>query len=402
MRDGDSSQLRVLVVDDQEHVRQWVRRVLESVGIREVTEAADGLEALAAVTRPGASFDLILCDLRMPGRDGIETIRALAALGLDSAIAIMSVEEERVIETAGMLAEVQGLRMLGTIAKPLTAEKLTPLLERMRETPPPALIGDTPALEADLRKAFERDELHLLYQPKIEMRTGRFAGVEALVRWKHPVLGLFQPASFLPLVEGSEDYSAFLTEFALREAIACAGRWTKAGRELPMAINLSVRAFDRLDLPERIERLAHEAEVGAGSITIEVTETRLEQNAVRLIDVAARVRLKGFALSIDDFGTGQSGLSKLQRLPFNELKIDRQFVHGCATSSTKRSVVEASLALARSLKMRSVAEGVQQRPDWDVLVNLGCDLMQGFFIARPMSEEGLEGWVAQWTLRGGV
>jgi EAL domain-containing protein (putative c-di-GMP-specific phosphodiesterase class I) len=120
---------------------------------------------------------------------------------------------------------------------------------------------------------------------------------------------------------------------------------------------------------------------------------------VRLIDVATRLRLKGFTLSIDDFGTGQSGLSKLQKLPFNELKIDRQFVNGCSQSTTQRSVVEASLALARSLKMVSVAEGVQDRPDWDLLGQLGCDVVQGYFIARPMSEEGLEAWTTQWTLR---
>ena len=117
-----------------------------------------------------------------------------------------------------------------------------------------------------------------------------------------------------------------------------------------------------------------------------------------MIDVAARLRLKGFRLSIDAFGTGESGLSKLQKLPFNEMKIDRRFVDGCSTSSTKRSVVEASLALARNLKMTSLAEGVQQRPDWDLLDELGCDVMQGFFIARPMSEEGLEAWSAQWAL----
>src|ERR1035437_6305209 len=103
-------------------------------------------------------------------------------------------------------------------------------------------------------------------------------------------------------------------------------------------------------------------------------------------------------LSIDDFGTGQSGLSQLQRLPFSELKIDRRFVDGCSTSSTKRSVVEASLTLARNLKMTSVAKGVQQRPDWDLLDELGCDMIQGFMIARPMTEEGLEAWAAQWAL----
>jgi EAL domain-containing protein (putative c-di-GMP-specific phosphodiesterase class I) len=297
-----------------------------------------------------------------------------------------------------MLAEVQGLRMLGTIAKPLSVEKLEPILERMRQAPGQGVDDTVIAPERDFENAFKRAELFFLYQPKVWMRTGKFAGVEALVRWKHPVLGLLQPASFVAGMEGDDRHDSALTDFALGEAIACAGRWHEAGRELPMAINLSIRAFDRFDLPERIESLARDAHVPPALITLEVAETQVGSEATRMIDVAARLRLKGFRLSIDAFGTGESGLSKLQKLPFNEMKIDRRFVDGCSTSSTKRSVVEASLALARNLKMTSLAEGVQQRPDWDLLDELGCDVMQGFFIARPRSEEGLEAWSAQWAL----
>jgi EAL domain-containing protein (putative c-di-GMP-specific phosphodiesterase class I) len=395
----DPGSLKVLIVDDQSHVRNWVRTVLKHAGVNDVTEASDGSEALTAVTHPGAWFDLILCDLRMPERDGIEVIRAFAALGIESAIAIMSVEEERVIETAGMLAEVQGLRLLGTVSKPLTGEKLMMLFDKMHAAAPQRPDEHRMAPEGDLTNAFIRQELQLVYQPKIWMRTGKFAGVESLVRWKHPALGLFHPNSFVPLMEGSDDLSASLTEFSLRESIACVGRWREAGRELRVAINLSARAFDRLDLPERINAMCLEHKVEPECITLELTETYVARDAVRLIDVATRLRLKGFTLSIDDFGTGQSGLSKLQKLPFNELKIDRQFVSGCSQSSSQRSVVEASLALAHSLKMISVAEGVQHRPDWDLLNQLGCDVMQGYFIARPMSEEGLEAWAMQWMMR---
>jgi EAL domain-containing protein (putative c-di-GMP-specific phosphodiesterase class I) len=311
----------------------------------------------------------------------------------------MSVEEERIIETAGMLAEVQGLRLLGTVAKPLTREKLEALFRKMNEGTKTEAQDAKMAPEADLANAFGRQELQLVYQPKISMRTGKFAGVESLVRWKHPALGMFQPSSFVPQIEGSEALSASLTEFSLRESIACVGRWREAGRELRMAVNLSARAFEALDLPERANAICLEHHVEPDWITLELTETYVARDAVRLIDVATRLRLKGFTLSIDDFGTGQSGLSKLQKLPFNELKIDRQFVNGCSHSGTQRSVVEASLALARSLKMVSVAEGVQYRPDWDLLNQLGCDMMQGFFIARPMSEEGLEAWAVQWMMR---
>jgi EAL domain-containing protein (putative c-di-GMP-specific phosphodiesterase class I) len=311
----------------------------------------------------------------------------------------MSVEEERVIESAGVLAEVQGLRMLGTISKPLAPEKLAPILARMREVPGGQADPAVLAPERDFRNAFDRTELFLQYQPKVWMRTGKFAGVEALARWKHPELGVLQPASFVPAMDDDDRYHAPLAEFSLREALACAGRWHGAGRDLGIAINLSVRSFDRLDLPERIASLALDAHVPAAFITLEVPETHVVRASAAMIDVGTRLRLKGFRLCIDQFGTGQSGLSNLKQLPFNELKIDRSFVHGCSTSSAKRAVVEASLSLARNLKMTAVAAGIQQRPDWNLLDELGCDVMQGFFIARPMSEEGLEAWAAQWTLQ---
>lgn len=392
----DISRLRVLIVDDQVHVRRWTRSILRQAGITDVTDVGDGREAIAAVTKPGGWYDVILCDLHMPERDGIETIRAFAALALESAIVIMSIEDERVIETVGLLAEVQGLHLLGTVSKPLTPEKLGALLSRLRDVPHTPSLQTEIAPAKDLADAFGEGELLMVYQPKIWTRSGAFAGVEALVRWKHPQLGLFKPAAFLAHIEASDDFSADLVEFTLSSAIASAGRWRKAGRDLPVAVNLSARAFDQLDLPERIEAVCRTADVPTKLVTLEVTETQVERDGVRMIDVATRLRLKGFHLSIDDFGTGQSGLSKLQRLPFDELKIDRQFAHGCASSATQRSVVEASLALARSLKMTSVAEGIQHRRDSELLHELGCDVLQGYMIGRPVTEEALHEWLADW------
>lgn len=395
----DFSLFRVLVIDDQQHVITWVRNVLKKMGITEVTDVCDGRDALAAVTAPGAWFDLILCDLNMPERDGIETIRTFGALGLESGIVIMSVEEERVIEKAGMLAGVQGLRIAGTIQKPLTAAKLTPILRRLREVPGSAADDMVRAPGTDFRDAFGHSQLFFQYQPRIWMRSGKFAGVEALVRWKHPGLGVLQPATFVSAMQEDEVHGGRLTDFSLRETIGCAGRWHDVGRELPVSINLPARAFDRLDLPERLEWLAREAHVPPAQVTLEVTEIEVTRDAVRLIDIATRLRLKRFNLAIDNFGTGDATSPRLQMLPFNELKLDRSIVHGCSTSAAQRAVVEASLTYARNLKMTSVAVGIQQRPDWDLLADLGCDMMQGFLIARPMSEEGLEAWTAQRMLK---
>lgn len=393
--------VRVLVIDDQPEVRSAVCDVLRDLGVSDITEAGSGRSALTLVNAPGEHFDLILCDLQMPDRDGIEVIRSFAALGIDAAVVIMSVEQERVIEIAGTLASLQGLRMLGTIRKPVTADNLSPILQLVAQAKPALRLETASAPEADIGEAFVRRELQLFYQPKIVLRSRQVAGVEALIRWKHPTLGMFQPAAFMPALERSDHYSSLLTEFSLAEAIAFAGRSRQDGQVLDMAINLSARAFDLLDLPERVEAMAAVASVPTESITLEITETEIVRNIVRLGDVAMRLHLKGFRLSVDDFGMGESGLAQLQKAPFNEIKIDREFANGCAKSKLKRSVVEASIALARTLKMTSVAEGVQDKEDLDVLATLDCDVIQGFIFARPMSEEVVTEWVAQWRLQNG-
>lgn len=388
---------RVLVIDDQEHVRRWARRVLTGMGFANIAEAEDGRTALAMVTAPGATFDLILCDLKMPNTDGIELIRAFSAMRLDTAVVLLSMEPERVLETSALLAQEQGLRVLGALAKPLTAEKLEPLLNA--DAKAGAAAPGSAAIDRDaLRSALQAGTLYLLYQPKISMQTGRVVGVEALARWKHPELGAAMPEVFVPLCEESDALSRWLLDYVVAEALAFAKRAREGGLDLDVAINVHPGAFDDISLPDRLAGVVAAAGVPADKVTLEITERSVASDAVRMLDVAARLRLKGFNLAIDDFGTGHSGLAQLRRLPFNQLKIDHQFVNGSADSATKRSVVEASVALARNLQMTSVAEGVQHRPEWDLLQSLGCEEMQGFFTGRPMTEEGFSAWAAQWNL----
>lgn len=388
---------RVLVIDDQEHVRRWAHRVLTGMGFEHIAEAEDGRAALAAVTAPGATFDLILCDLKMPNTDGIELIRAFSAMRLDTAVVLLSMEPERVLETSALLAQEQGLRVLGALAKPLTAEKLEPLLRadaKAGTTAPGATAIDPDTL----RVALMEGTLYLLYQPKISMQTGRVVGVEALARWKHPELGSAAPDAFVPLCEESEPLARWLLDFVLAEGLEFAKRARDSGMDLDVAINVHPGAFDDITLPDRIAAVVAAAGVSPDKVTLEITERSVASDAVRMLDVAARLRLKGFNLAIDDFGTGHSGLAQLRRLPFNQLKIDHQFVNGSAESATKRSVVEASVALARNLQMTSIAEGVQHRLEWDLLQSLGCEEMQGFFTGRPMTEDGFAAWAAQWNL----
>jgi EAL domain-containing protein (putative c-di-GMP-specific phosphodiesterase class I) len=388
--------LTALIIDDQEHVRRWVGRVLREMGIDAVTEAGGGQEAFALIAAPGAAFDVIICDLKMPEFDGIQLVRSMALLGVESAVILSSVESERVLETSALLAEERGLRLLGVIAKPITPEKLGPLLQTL-DAPVPVRRPAPPMSREALRRELPKGSLSLVYQPKIAIATGRVVGVEALARWRHPELGNRDPDTFVQLCEEEPRLGAWLLEFTLANAIGFAARRRERGEDLEVAVNIHAGAFDDLDLPERIEALAQAHGVPANRLILELTERSVAQDAVGMLDVATRLRLKGFGLAIDDFGTGHSGLAQLRRLPFNQIKIDRQFVHGSADSSSKRSVVEASVALARNLGMTSVAEGVQRRAEWELLRQLGCEQMQGYYVARAMSEEGLQAWSTQWN-----
>ncbi len=388
--------LRALIIDDQREVRVAVRDALFESGVTDVVEASSGLAALALVKSAERPFDVILCDLQMPDRDGIEVLRDLSALGVRAAVIIMSVEDYRVIEIAGTLASLQGLYMLGTVQKPVLPDVLSQMLSGISS---PAARDDAaivPLSPEAFAEAFSTDDLVLHYQPQLDRATRQLLGAEALVRWNHATRGLMYPKEFMPEVERSDEVAAALTRFALAEAIAFAGRMQRRGLPIAVSINLFARDFEQLDLPDRIARLAQDAGVPPDHITLEITETDVVGNMVRMADVALRLHLKGFRLSVDDFGTGESGLAQLKNAPFSELKIDKEFIDGCSDSTLKRSVTYTCVGLAGRLGMETVAEGVQNQRDIHTLEELGCDRFQGFFFARPMSEGDFIVWASEW------
>ena len=172
-----------------------------------------------------------------------------------------------------------------------------------------------------------------------------------------------------------------------------------AGLEIPVAINVSMDNLAALDFPDVVARLANEAGVGLNTVVLEVTESRLMKDARGPLEILTRLRLKRIGLSIDDFGTGHSSLAQLRDIPFDELKLDRSFVGGAARDPALRAIIESTLVMAHQLDMKVVAEGVEDRCDWDFLRGLGCDVAQGYFIGRPMPATELPAWRAGWETR---
>jgi predicted signal transduction protein with EAL and GGDEF domain len=253
-------------------------------------------------------------------------------------------------------------------------------------------------LESALHKAVERNELVLHYQPKVHVGTSTVVAVEALMRWRREGV-LVQPSEFIPLAEET-GLIVPMSEWAIAEVARQIGLWRDVhGVELSVAVNLPSRAFERSDLVDLVRSAAERHGLAPHALALEITETGLMQNLDRVIPDLHRLTQIGVAIAIDDFGTGYSSLAYLTQLPIRELKIDRSFVRELGIKRQSAAVVTAVIALARSLDLRVVAEGVETAQQRDVLLHLGCDEMQGNLFACAMSAEELVRWLPAWSPR---
>jgi diguanylate cyclase (GGDEF)-like protein/PAS domain S-box-containing protein len=253
---------------------------------------------------------------------------------------------------------------------------------------------DRLALLGELRNAIDNDELLLHYQPKLDLRDGKLIGVEALVRWQHPQRGFMPPMEFIPLAEQTgliHPLSRWVLEAALKQHQA----WRRVGIDVPVAVNLSRRTLHDPQLPAMVADALARWDVAAGALVLEITESSLMADPVRAGENLSQLRGLGVRISIDDFGTGYSSLASLKNLSVDELKIDQSFVQAMASDVSSRAIVRAIIDLADALKLRVVAEGVEDRATWDVLAGLGCEIAQGYFLSRPLAADTLEAWLVQ-------
>ncbi len=251
------------------------------------------------------------------------------------------------------------------------------------------------ALENDLRRALERAEFVVHYQPQVAAATGRFTGVEALVRWQHPELGLVPPMEFIPLAEDT-GLIVPLGEWVLRAACAQSKAWHEDGlASLRVAVNLSARQFEQPDLLEMIARVLAETGLNPRCLELELTESSVMKNAEASARVLREMKRMGIQVSIDDFGTGYSSLSYLNRFPLDKLKIDQSFVRRMLANESDAAIVRAVITLAHSLKLKVVAEGVETKEQLAFLHLLKCDEMQGYLFSRPLAADAFEQWLAE-------
>jgi EAL domain-containing protein (putative c-di-GMP-specific phosphodiesterase class I)/CheY-like chemotaxis protein len=389
----------ILLLDDDPFMLSIQGLMLQGMGYADVSTARSGHEALQQLLANPQAVDVIVCDLNMPEMDGIDFLQSVNAGPFCGSVILLSGEGARVMHTVQKLLGGGRLQVLGSLEKPAAPAAMRSLLERWKpmEATPPAASAHIYSAD-DIHAANRDGQWVLHYQPKVDLQSGALAGMEALVRWQHPLHGLVYPDQFIHVAEDCGAIGA-LTDWVFREATRQLAQWRGSGLPVVMAVNVSMENLSQPGFALRVGALVREAGVSPQDITLEITESRLMSPAPAPLESLVRLRLQRFGLSIDDFGTGHSSLAQLRDVPFTELKVDRGFVHGAGGNPIIRPMLEGSIGIAKRLGMLSVAEGVENEDDWHLVRDSGCDLAQGYFIGRPMPADRLGAWLTDWQAR---
>jgi EAL domain-containing protein (putative c-di-GMP-specific phosphodiesterase class I)/FixJ family two-component response regulator len=397
----DTTDARIVLLDDDPFMLKLLTRMLAQLGYTRVIACDSGQKALQHVISIHEVVDLIFLDINMPGMDGVEFIRRLVECRYGGSVILVSGENSRILESVEKLIKAHQLIALGCLQKPVKPDELARLMSALKPNVGhrgPVLASQHSYSAEQFRAAILHGELVNYYQPKVALATGEVVGMESLVRWQHPVDGLIFPDQFLGLAE-EHGLLTEVTRVVLGEAMKQAKAWRLAGHHLPIAVNVSMDDLTALDFPDSAQALASLVGVDPRLLTLELTEGQVMRQLSTILDVLTRLSLKRFRLSIDDFGTGHSSLAQLRDLPFNELKVDRGFVHGASTDGTRAAICNASLRMAHQLQMQVVGEGIEDQDDWNFLSQMGCDVGQGYFIARPMPAADVVPWIGLWGAR---
>jgi EAL domain-containing protein (putative c-di-GMP-specific phosphodiesterase class I)/ActR/RegA family two-component response regulator len=391
--------LQFLVAEDDEFQRRWLAVMLTKLGACHITEVENGREALHVLQDPARRIDISFVDLNMPGMDGIELVRHLANADHQGAIVLTSALGSALLFSVETMSKAYGINLLGTFEKPATPEVLEKLILNYQPAPRPDPRERQPlplfSID-DIHAGIEAGQFEPFFQPKVELATGKVKSVEAFARWRHPVHGVLAPKAFIPVLENSGSMET-LTWRVIERSVAACRSWHDRGLMLSVSINLSATALAEAGLAERILSHINEHGIEPAYLTIEITELMAMTDSPVCLENLARLRMKGFGLSVDDYGTARSNMQQLLRIPFLDLKIDRSFVAGASQNEQMRIALSSCLDLARKLHRNSVAVGVETREDWDLLRDLGCTYAQGYYIAKPMERNAVPGWIEEWS-----
>jgi EAL domain-containing protein (putative c-di-GMP-specific phosphodiesterase class I)/CheY-like chemotaxis protein len=361
-------------VDDEEAITKFIVRVMASLGIETMSFRSAGAAIAALKTRMPA---IIFLDVALEGSDAVDVIRGLGENGYCGVVQLMSGSDLSLLNDVRRVGERHRLNMRPPLEKPFR-------LEALRQVVKAANLEGRQTICVNLDEALSSGWLELWYQPKIDLRTRMLAGAEGLVRCRHPSGKLLLPENFLP--GAGDDSHLALTEFVMLTALKDWNDVAAAGAPLLISLNTTVRSLERLPLSSiiRENRPANDRWPG---LILEVTETDVVKDVALAHEIATQLRIYNINLAIDDFGEGYSSFTRLKGLPFSELKLDQNFVLGCATDQKNAGICKAVIELAHHFGTTAVAEGIENAPDLRAIHSMGCDIGQGYLLAPPMPKE---------------
>ena len=381
----------LLIIDDDPLFQKQVEFIV--AGDYRVEKS---LQALASDSVVLAQADTIILDLNMPDIDGISFIKTVASLNPKPKLLIASGHDESILELAKSTASMYGLNRTEILRKPITRTGLLRTLANLDQMPLNTTIRSAHVQtfsEDEILVGFRSGQFRVVYQPQVSLLTGEIVGVEALARWDHPTFGWLTPAHFIETLEDSLDVEAFtlaVAEIAIREI----GQLDeKFGSSMKISINVPPQVLESETFIDRLMTYLTHYGMPPQRFQCEITERGLENLGPAVYTSLARLRMKGILLSIDDFGIGQSGLSKVKSRAFDEIKIDRSFIHDLAFSAESRSIVESILQLSRAVGLSVVAEGIEDESTLEHSKRLGIKNVQGYLFSKPLQLGNLLEWL---------
>lgn len=330
-------------------------------------------------------------------RDGIELLRYISRFAIVPRVIIISGCEERIVSSTVKMAQALGISDAIGISKPLDLDALRGAMAACAGSEATDQNPATTPGSAHVQRALRKREFYPVFQPKVQISTGKVVGCEALARWISPDFGQVTPDVFIPVLERSNDMMA-LTTMLMEDSIIATRESRQRNPDFTVAVNLSATLLADISLPDEIEKVLLKHELSATSLMLEVTESVAMSDVCRAMDILLRLRIKGIGISMDDFGTGYSSLAALARLPFNELKIDKSLVINCVNDPDLWKIVRGTVAMGHEFKMKVVAEGIEDLPTLRALAQIGCDLGQGYYFSRPLPATEFASWYDRWLL----
>lgn len=391
-------QLHILVAESDPVRRQALIELLRQAGASHFSEAADGPSALRCL-RAGldAPVDLALVDLTLAGMDGLALIHHLADAGSATALILFGEHGSGILTGAEAMAQAYGVKVLGLLPQPVSLTLLIRLLHQ-HVAPAPRLVArgaDLALTIEEVADGLRADQFEPYFQPKIQLESGQVAGLEAFARWVHPQHGVLAPGAFMGVLEASDQVD-FLDWRIIEKSVAACADLHRQGLPLGISVNVAPATLAQPTFLAQIDACLQRHQLEPDYITLELPESVAQQVAPPLLEQLLRLRMRGYGLAIDDFGSGNSNLQMLAKIPFTELKLDRGFVDGASKKRALGIVMGACLSMARNLERSSVAVGVETEDDWVLLQELGCTYAQGFYIAKPMPIRKFPTWLKDW------